>query len=34
MKAITESLIVDDKRTIAETLALVFSSGGYETQTA
>jgi DNA-binding NtrC family response regulator len=27
-------LIVDDERTIAETLALVFSSGGYETQTA
>ena len=27
-------LIVDDERTIAETLALVFSSGGYEAQTA
>jgi DNA-binding NtrC family response regulator len=27
-------LIVDDERTIADTLALVFSSGGYETQTA
>jgi DNA-binding response OmpR family regulator len=24
-------LIVDGERTIAETLALVFSSGGYET---
>jgi DNA-binding response OmpR family regulator len=27
-------LIVDDERTTADTLALVFSSGGYETQTA
>ena len=27
-------LIVDDERTIADTLALIFSSGGYETQTA
>jgi DNA-binding response OmpR family regulator len=27
-------LIVDDDRTIADTLALIFSSGGYETQTA
>jgi DNA-binding response OmpR family regulator len=27
-------LIVDDERTIADMLALIFSSGGYETQTA
>jgi DNA-binding NtrC family response regulator len=27
-------LIVDDEQTIADTLALIFSSGGYETQTA
>ena len=27
-------LIVDDERTIADTLALIFSSRGYETQTA
>jgi DNA-binding NtrC family response regulator len=27
-------LIVDDERTIADTLSLIFLSGGYETQTA